>query len=105
MSGFCDFCQVWHSASCCHPGRQVIADLSAKLEGAEECIRNWRREFADMHSAKLKLESQLAEARGVALEEAIKIVDDMASEAPWPEDFSAHEAIQQIRALKSKAAP
>lgn len=21
MSGFCQFCQLWHSTSCCHPGR------------------------------------------------------------------------------------
>lgn len=31
-SGFCDFCQVWHSASCAHPGRAEIERLKAELE-------------------------------------------------------------------------
>lgn len=21
MSGFCNFCRIWHSGPCCHPGR------------------------------------------------------------------------------------
>ena len=28
-SGFCDFCGIWHSGSCCHPGR-------ARLDRAEQ---------------------------------------------------------------------
>lgn len=24
MSGWCDFCQIWHSGSCCHPGRKYM---------------------------------------------------------------------------------
>jgi len=25
--GFCDFCQMWHSASCCHPGNPINKSL------------------------------------------------------------------------------
>lgn len=25
-SGYCNFCQVWHSGSCCHPARPVSSD-------------------------------------------------------------------------------
>lgn len=39
MSGHCDFCDMWHSGPCCHPGRVILAmqdeeikDLKAKLE-------------------------------------------------------------------------
>ncbi len=30
-SGFCDFCQVWHSAGCCHPGKIILANKEAQL--------------------------------------------------------------------------
>lgn len=30
MSGFCDFCQAWHSAGCCHPGRSILAEREAQ---------------------------------------------------------------------------
>jgi len=35
MSGYCDFCQIWHSASCCHPGR-------IRLIALEEQVRELR---------------------------------------------------------------
>ena len=34
MSGHCDFCQVWHSGSCCHPGRHEVESLRAALAAA-----------------------------------------------------------------------
>lgn len=35
MSGHCDWCGVWHSGSCCHPGRVLYQDLERKLAECE----------------------------------------------------------------------
>jgi len=31
MSGHCDFCGIWHSASCCHPGRAKLEELKLEI--------------------------------------------------------------------------
>lgn len=47
-SGYCDFCGVWHTASCYHPGRRLIdekdrqiANLQNKLEKTEGLWQYW----------------------------------------------------------------
>jgi len=27
MTGHCDFCGIWHSGPCCHPGRAKLVEL------------------------------------------------------------------------------
>jgi chorismate mutase len=34
VSGHCDFCGIWHSGSCCHPGRAELDALRAALATA-----------------------------------------------------------------------
>jgi hypothetical protein len=34
MAGFCEWCEVVHSGSCCHPGRLKYAALVAVLKAA-----------------------------------------------------------------------
>lgn len=41
-SGFCDFCQTWHSAGCCHPGRRVLAEKDRQIAALEERLAAWR---------------------------------------------------------------
>ena len=36
MSGHCDFCQTWHSGSCCHPGRAELTRLRAEVARLNE---------------------------------------------------------------------
>lgn len=36
MSGYCNFCGVWHSGSCCHPGRLRYDSLLERIECAPE---------------------------------------------------------------------
>lgn len=40
MSGHCDFCQIWHSGSCSHPGRNEMVALQAQLI-------EWKNKYAD----------------------------------------------------------
>lgn len=47
MSGHCEFCHVWHSGPCCHPGKGAlilagrrIAELEAQLAELKR-IRNY----------------------------------------------------------------
>ena len=49
MSGFCEFCGIWHSASCCHPGRKIldeknqqIATLQEQIGAINERLEAWR---------------------------------------------------------------
>jgi hypothetical protein len=35
MSGHCDFCGIWHSGSCCHPGRAKLASAYARIRALE----------------------------------------------------------------------
>ena len=39
MSGHCDWCDIWHSGSCCHPGRALYADLEVKIAALREQLR------------------------------------------------------------------
>jgi hypothetical protein len=46
MSGHCDFCGIWHSSSCFHPGRAKLdtlerenARLQARVEELEKGLR------------------------------------------------------------------
>ena len=39
MSGFCDFCQIWHSASCCHPGRIILIERDKEITRLTELLR------------------------------------------------------------------
>jgi len=31
MSGHCDFCGIWHSGPCCHPGRAILAGKDLEI--------------------------------------------------------------------------
>jgi len=84
MSGHCDFCGIWHSASCCHPGRAVVANLESQLTAANAEIDRvldnqvkiaevrdkeierliTQRDLRDLYIAKLEgFESQLTAAK------------------------------------------
>ena len=47
----CDFCQTWHSGSCCHPGQAIVGLLRARVA---------------------ELEAQLATARARHIREAVE---------------------------------
>jgi len=38
MSGYCDFCQAWHSAGCCHPGRVILAEKEIEIRTLKELL-------------------------------------------------------------------
>lgn len=35
MSGHCDFCGIWHSGGCCHPGRAIVANQAQRIAALE----------------------------------------------------------------------
>jgi protein-arginine kinase activator protein McsA len=54
MSGHCDFCGVWHSGSCSHPGRQ----WKERAERAEARVS----ELMEAYKAATKVELHYAKA-------------------------------------------
>ena len=42
MSGHCDFCNVWHSGSCCHPGQAKLTELERQLKDKERAYEDLR---------------------------------------------------------------
>jgi hypothetical protein len=36
MSGMCDFCGIWHSGSCCHPGRAILREADEQIAELKE---------------------------------------------------------------------
>src|SRR5512142_3274826 len=44
MSGHCDFCGIWHSGSCCHPGRIVVAQQQDDLATLRAQVADLTRE-------------------------------------------------------------
>lgn len=62
-SGFCDFCQTWHSAGCCHPGRRVLAEkdrqidqLRAKLIWQEDLLARFDKQEGRIAALEERLE-------------------------------------------------
>lgn len=47
-SGHCDFCGIWHSAGCCHPGKARLDALEAERDEARSDVAK-----AKAHSTKL----------------------------------------------------
>ena len=77
MSGHCEFCGIWHSASCCHPGRGAldVADheitaLRAKLAEAEKA-----REEAEAKLVGIRmLHAENGETRAIFVGEGVKVL-------------------------------
>jgi len=69
MSGHCDFCDIWHSGFCCHPGR-------VKLEFANAEIQAYYNEAADGWGKFRQAESQL-----IALQAKVEKLRDAIIEA------------------------
>ena len=44
MSGHCDFCGVWHSGSCSHPGRQW-KERAERAEAERDALRRDVRQY------------------------------------------------------------
>jgi len=64
MSGHCDFCQIWHSASCCHPGRAKLIDLESQLTASEANEEKQRNTISILEARLARLELvELAEAK------------------------------------------
>ena len=40
----CDFCQTWHSGSCCHPGQAIVGLLRARVAELEAQLATARAE-------------------------------------------------------------
>ena len=38
MSGICDFCEIFHSGPCSHPGRIKLINLKQQLQTAHEAL-------------------------------------------------------------------
>ena len=50
MSGHCDFCNVWHSGSCCHPGQAKLTELERQLKDKERAYEDLRTQvISAMH--------------------------------------------------------
>ncbi len=52
MSGFCDFCGVWHSGSCCNPARVLYERRGGRVEEQFDPAdpanyENWPQEVAE----------------------------------------------------------
>lgn len=70
MAGHCDFCGIWHSGSCCHPGRAKLAELERELASAvaerDRYRYNWEasnRNWACCEDRAERAERALADAR------------------------------------------
>ena len=48
MSGHCDFCGVWHSSSCCHPGRGRLRIAIAERDAARAEVERLREALLNM---------------------------------------------------------
>ena len=46
MSGFCEFCGIWHSASCFHPGRKILYEKDSQIAAIKEQVGYMRLEIA-----------------------------------------------------------
>jgi len=53
VSGHCDFCGIWHSASCCHPGR-------AKLLAAQAEIASLNDEVEEQAAGRRHIQGELS---------------------------------------------
>lgn len=72
MSGFCTFCQLWHSASCCHPGQGQIALVEFENTKLRAEVEKLKQRLKDEYEETSKFgRSQAAEVEGLreALEE------------------------------------
>lgn len=77
-SGHCDFCNCWHSGSCCHPGRAAMAVVEAErealraacaakdaaLRAAVTLVRDRVPSGPDLHNACAALEAALSTDAG-----------------------------------------
>lgn len=80
-SGFCDFCQLWHSATCCHPGRVLLAQRDERIAELEQKLHDEEVIWA---KAQRKLYDQLQE-RIAELERTMdsNVRDALLREASW----------------------
>ena len=102
----CDFCQTWHSGSCCHPGQAIVGLLRARVAELEAQLATARAEERERCRAAV-------EEIGVREAEHWHSVSVGQWGSPSDEDFEAakrgchycvrvevlHEAVQAIDAL------
>jgi len=82
-SGHCNFCNIWHSGGCCHPGRMVVANLEEQLRQAQaglgsekffnwlatgEEVANFQAEIKQLRAKNSKLHRRCQQAEAAVAE-------------------------------------
>ena len=70
MSGHCDFCNIWHSGSCCHPGRALLTVAEARISSLEDAVQDVIADPASHGLAKWTM-TKLQSVRGEAVAQFI----------------------------------
>lgn len=98
MSGHCDFCQIWHSGGCCHPGRAILEAQRQDIERLNDEAAVSRGDYRLLNALQEETEKQLTELEDKIIEQEkeMEVLTFKVSNLTAEKDVAGQE-IQRLR--------